>query len=250
MDQNDWERLAIALAIVVLAVLLARLVDRALIRHLDLPPEALTRYRVLRRSITAVVITVGVLSALLVIPEIRAVAGALLASSAVLALVIGMAARSTLANFIAGILIAFTQPLRLGDEVEVADAEGTVEEIALTYTTIRTPGGARFFVPNEKLASETIRNSTIGASEHLAQVTVPVPLASDLDRVLAAVEDEAQTATGSEEKRAVATVTEFETTGPTAVVTVEAWAPRGQVANLSSKLRVAIHRRLRAEGLL
>lgn len=250
MDQNDWERLAIALGIVVLAVLLARLVDRALLRRLNLPPEALTRYRVLRRSITAVVITVGVLSALLVIPEIRAAAAALLASSAVLALVIGMAARSTLANFIAGILIAFTQPLRLGDEVEVADAEGTVEEIALTYTTIRTPGGARFFVPNEKLASETIRNSTIGISEHLAQVTVPVPLASDLDRVLAAVEDEAQTATGSEEKRAVATVTEFETTGPTAVVTVEAWAPRGQVANLSSTLRVAIHRRLRAEGLL
>lgn len=250
MDQNDWERLAIALGIVVLAVLLARLVDRALIRRLNLPPEALTRYRVLRRSITAVVITVGVLSALLVIPEIRAVAGALLASSAVLALVIGMAARSTLANFIAGLMIAFTQPLRLGDEVEVADAEGTVEEISLTYTTIRTPGGARFFVPNEKLASETIRNSTIGVSEHLAQVTVPVPLASDLDRVLAAVEDEAQTATGSEEKRAVATVTEFEMTGPSAIVTVEAWAPRGQVANLSAKLRVAIHRRLRAEGLL
>ena len=250
MDQNDWERLAIALGIVVLAVLLARLVDRALIRRLNLPPEALTRYRVLRRSITAVVITVGVLSALLVIPEIRAVAGALLASSAVLALVIGMAARSTLANFIAGLMIAFTQPLRLGDEVEVADAEGTVEEISLTYTTIRTPGGARFFVPNEKLASETIRNSTIGVSEHLAQVTVPVPLASDLDRVLAAVEDEAQAATGSEEKRAVATVTEFETTGPSAVVTVEAWAPRGQVANLSAKLRIAIHRRLRAEGLL
>ena len=250
MDQTDWERLAIALGIVVLAVLLARLVDRALIRRLNLPPESLTRYRVLRRSITAVVITVGVLSALLVIPEIRAVAGGLLASSAVLALVIGMAARSTLANFIAGLMIAFTQPLRLGDEVEVADASGTVEEIALTYTTIRTPGGARFFVPNERLASETIRNSTIGVSEHLAQVTVPVPLASDLDRVLAAVEDEAQTATGSEEKRAVATVTEFETAGPSAVVTVEAWVPRGQVANLSSKLRVSIHRRLRAEGLL
>jgi len=205
---------------------------------------------VLRRSITAALITIGVLSALLVIPEIRAVAGGLLASSAVLALVLGLAARSTLGNFIAGLMIAFTQPLRIGDEVEVAGAEGAVEEIALTYTTIRTPGGARFFVPNERLASETIRNSTIGVSEHLAQVTVPVPLASDLDRVLAAVEDEAKTATGSEEKRAVATVTEFETTGPSAIVTVEAWAPRGQVARLSSQLRLAVHRRLRAEGVL
>jgi small-conductance mechanosensitive channel len=250
VDQQDWQRLAIACGIVILALLLARLVDRALIRRLNLPPEALTRYRVLRRSITAAVVTVGVLSALLIIPEVRAVAGGLLASSAVIALVLGLAAHSTLGNFVAGLMIAFTQPLRIGDEVEVAGAGGTVEEIALTYTTIRTPGGARFFVPNEKLASETIRNSTIGVSEHLAQVTVPVPLASDLDRVLAAVEDEAQAATGSEEKRAVATVTEFETTGPSAVVTVEAWAPRGQVANLSAKLRIAIHRRLRAEGLL
>jgi small-conductance mechanosensitive channel len=250
VDQQDWQRLAIACGIVILALLLARLVDRALIRRLNLPPEALTRYRVLRRSITAALVTVGVLSALLIIPEVRAVAGGLLASSAVIALVLGLAAHSTLGNFVAGLMIAFTQPLRIGDEVEVADAGGTVEEIALTYTTIRTPGGARFFVPNEKLASETIRNSTIGVSEHLAQVTVPVPLASDLDRVLAAVEDEAQAATGSEEKRAVATVTEFETTGPSAVVTVEAWAPRGQVANLSAELRIAIHRRLRAEGLL
>jgi small-conductance mechanosensitive channel len=250
VDQKDWQRLAIAFGIVILALLLARLVDRALIRRLNLPPEALTRYAVLRRSITAALITIGVLSALLVIPEIRAVAGGLLASSAVLALVLGLAARSTLGNFIAGLMIAFTQPLRIGDEVEVAGAEGAVEEIALTYTTIRTPGGARFFVPNERLASETIRNSTIGVSEHLAQVTVPVPLASDLDRVLAAVEDEAKTATGSEEKRAVATVTEFETTGPSAIVTVEAWAPRGQVARLSSQLRLAVHRRLRAEGVL
>jgi len=250
VDQKDWQRLAIAFGIVILALLLARLVDRALIRRLNLPPEALTRYAVLRRSITAALITIGVLSALLVIPEIRAVAGGLLASSAVLALVLGLAARSTLGNFIAGLMIAFTQPLRIGDEVEVAGAEGAVEEIALTYTTIRTPGGARFFVPNERLASETIRNSTIGVSEHLAQVTVPVPLASDLDRVLAAVEDEAKTATGSEEKRAVATVTEFETTGPSAIVTVEAWAPRGHVARLSSQLRLAIHRRLRAEGVL
>jgi small-conductance mechanosensitive channel len=250
VDQQDWQRLAIAVAIVLLALLLAWLVDRALMRRLNLPPEALTRYRVLRRSIRAILLTIGVLSALLVIPEVRAVAGGLLASSAVLALVIGMAARSTLANFVAGLLIAFTQPLRLGDEVEVAGAEGAVEEITLTYTTIRTPGGARFFVPNEKLASETIRNSTIGASEHLAQVRVPVPLASDLDRVLAAVEEEAQTATGAEEEHAVASVTEFETTGPTAVVTVEAWAPRGQVARVSSQLRLAIHRRLRAEGVL
>ena len=84
------------------------------------PPAAATRYRVLRRSIFATIIFVGVLSALLVIPQVRAVAAAILASSAVIGLVIGFAAQRTIGNFIAGLLIAFTQPLRLGDEVEIA----------------------------------------------------------------------------------------------------------------------------------
>ena len=59
------------------------------------------------------------LSALLVIPQVRAVAGGILASSAVIGLVVGFAAQRTIGNFIAGILIAFAQPLRLGDYVEI-----------------------------------------------------------------------------------------------------------------------------------
>ena len=91
----------------------------------------------------------------------RAVAGGILASSAVVGLVIGLAAQRTLGNFIAGILIALTQPVRLGDEIEIEGAAGIVEEIGLTYTWIRAPGDDRFAIPNEKLASETIRNKTI-----------------------------------------------------------------------------------------
>jgi small-conductance mechanosensitive channel len=248
VDSQEWKRVAVAVALILVAVVAARLVDRALIRRIRLTPEQLTRYRVLRRSITAVIVAIGVLSALLVVPEVRAAAGGILASSAVLGLVIGLAARTTIANFVAGILLAFTQPLRIGDEVEVAGAQGTVEEIALTYTTIRTPGGARFFVPNEKLASETIRNATAGTEEHLARITVPVPLASDLDRVLALVEEEARTASHVEEKRAIATISQFETAGQ-AIVTVEAWAPRGQVGAVEAEVRQSVHRRLRAEGV-
>ena len=249
MTTDDWRRIAVAGVVVVAAFLVARVADRALTRRLRLTPEALTRYRVLRRSLAATIVTLGILSALLVIPEVRAVAGGVLASSAVAALVLGMAARSTLANFVAGVMIAFTQPLRLGDEVEVGEAAGTVEEIALTYTTIRTPGGARFYIPNEKLASDTIRNATIAGAEHLAQVRVPVPLASDLERVVTFIEDEARSITGPREKEPVANVTDFETAGQAAVVTLEAWAPPGDAAALEAQLRRAVHRRLRAEGV-
>ena len=80
------------------------------------------------------IVFVGVLSALLVIPDVRALAGGVLASSAVIGLVSGFASQSTISNVVAGILIAVTQPLRLGDEVEVEGDRGIVEEIGLTYT--------------------------------------------------------------------------------------------------------------------
>ena len=248
MSGEGWERAAVAAAVVVAAIVAAKVVDRALARRLRLPPEALTRYRVVRRSVTAAIVALGILSALLVVPAVRAAAGGVLASSAVVGLVVGLAARSTLANFVAGIMIAFTQPLRLGDEVEAAGAAGTVEEIALTYTTIRGAGGARFYVPNEKLASDTIRNATIAGAEHLARVRVPVPLASDLERVLFLAEDEARAATGSPERQPTATVTDFQEPG-TAIVTIEAWTTAETVTAAESAIRRAVHRRLRDEGV-
>ena len=159
-----WHRIAIVAAVLFVTALVARLIDRRIARR-DLQPEAATRYRILRRSVTTAVVTVGLLSALLVIPQVRAVAGGLLASSAVLGIVIGFASQRTIGNAVAGLLIAFAQPLRLGDRVSVDGSEGIVEEIRLTYTFIRMDDGATLVIPNEKLASDTIVNFTIRGSE-------------------------------------------------------------------------------------
>jgi small-conductance mechanosensitive channel len=111
-----WERAIIAAVVIIGAIVLAKVVDLAM-RRVELEAGAETRYRVLRRAVMAFIVTVAVLSALLVFPQVRAVAGALLASGAVVAIVVGFASQRTLGNFVAGILIAFTQPLRLGDRV-------------------------------------------------------------------------------------------------------------------------------------
>ena len=103
--------------------MVAKFVDWRISRR-NLPPEIVTRYRVLRRTIFAAIVFLGVMSALLVIPQVRAVAGGVLASGAVLALVIGFASQRTIGNFVAGILIAISQPLRIGDEVEVQGTRG------------------------------------------------------------------------------------------------------------------------------
>jgi len=241
MLSMDWVRVIVAAAVVVVALLAARLIDRRMARR-KLAPESMTRYRVLRRSITATVVTVGVLSALLVIPQVRAVAGAILASGAVIGLVVGFAAQKTLGNFIAGILIAFAQPLRIGDQVEVDGTDGVVEEIGLTYTFIRMRTGARLVIPNEKLASDTIKNASIVSREKLAQVTIKVPLDKDLsaavDALRVLVEDS---------PRGAVLLSEL---GDQATITVRAGAEDAVAAErLESDLRLHAHERLRAAGV-
>src|SRR6184192_2907607 len=177
-----WQRLVIVGVVMFATTVVARLIDRRIARR-DLPPEAITRYRVLRRSVTTTILFIGLLSALLVIPQVRAVAGGLLASSAVVGIVVGFASQRTLGNFVAGLLIAFTQPLRLGDDVVVEDTPGVVEEIGLIYTFVRTEDGDRLVIPNEKLASDTIRNSTIRSREKVAEITIQVPLGRDVGAI-------------------------------------------------------------------
>jgi small-conductance mechanosensitive channel len=227
---------------VVLTVLVAELVDRALARR-QLDPKAITRYRVLRRSIRFGIVFIGVLSALLVIPAVRAVAGGLLASSAVVGIVVGFAARGTIANVIAGVMIAFTQPLRLGDLIETCGQEGVVEEIDLIYTFIRLDDGSRLVVPNEKLASDTIRNSSIRRQEAVAQISAQVPLGLDLEQLLADLE---HTLAGERELEVF--VSEL---ADKATVSVRASADDARSAErLERRLRLATQSRLRAQGVV
>jgi len=235
-----WHRLVIVGAVLVVTGVVARLIDRRIARR-DLAPGAATRYRVLRRSISTALVMIGLLSALLVIPQVRAVAGALLASSAVLGIVIGFASQRTIGNFVAGLLIAFTQPIRLGDRVELEDTAGTVEEIGLTYTFIRTDG-TRLVIPNEKLASDTIRNSTIVSREKVAEITLQVPLGKDLRAVVELLRE----AVAAESAPEVA-VTALDGTA-TIVVRAAAEGPI-EAERLESELRLRAHDRLRAAGV-
>jgi small-conductance mechanosensitive channel len=237
---EPWERLLVVGIVLVATFVAVRLIDRW-IMGVDRSPEAMTRYRVLRRTISAGIVTVGVLSALLVIPQVRAVAGALLASSAVIGLVIGFAAQRTLGNFVAGLMIATTQPLRLGDWVEVGGVSGAVEEITLMYTYIRTEDNGRLVIPNEKLASDTIRNSTIRSAAKYAEVTVQLPPSADLRPLVEALREEAP---GERDEVFVSSLDGSPT------LTLRAWTESEPAAEqLERDLRLRVHTRLRELGI-
>jgi small-conductance mechanosensitive channel len=232
-----WHRLIVVGVVLLLTIAVARVIDRRIARR-ELSSEAMTRYRVLRRSVATAIMVIGILSALLVIPQVRAVAGGLLASSAVLGIVVGFASQRTLGNFVAGLLIAFTQPVRLGDVVTVESTEGVVEEIGLIYTFVKTGNGDRLVIPNEKLASDTIRNATIRSREKVAEITVQVPLSADLGAVV----DRLRQSTDAE-------VFVNDLAGNASVVLRKPTESDEEAVLVERELRLHAHGALRAEGL-
>jgi small-conductance mechanosensitive channel len=234
----DWGRLITVAIVIAVTVTVAKLVDMQMAKR-ELAPGSVTRYRVLRRSIMGAIVFVGILTALLVIPQVRAIAGGLLASSAIIGLVIGLAAQRTLSNFVAGVMIGLAQPIRIGDRVAVNEGEGVVEEIGLVYTRIRQDDQTRLVIPNERLAADTIKNSTIASRETLAEVNVPVPRDKDLQEVV----DLLRAETNPTELLVTALDAE-------AIVTLRSWAENeAEARRLESYLRLRAQSRLRAAGV-
>jgi small-conductance mechanosensitive channel len=196
-SSDDWIGAGVAIAI---AFLVAHFVDRAiakrgatvgeLVTRGELSPAAQTRLSLIRRLVFAAIVLIGLFFAALKIPEASKIATGLLASSAVLGLVIGFAARQTLANAIAGILLAITQPIRIGDLVTFEEETGVVEDMKLTYTYIRLADGRRLIVPNERLAESSVLNHTIIDQRVEVEVSVWLPPDADLELAMKLIADE------------------------------------------------------------
>jgi small-conductance mechanosensitive channel len=114
---------------------------------------------------------------------LRTLGTTLLASAGVLGVIVGVAARSTFANAVAGVQIAFTQPIRVGDVINVRGETGEVEDISLTYTFIKTGDNRRLAIPNDVLSSEMIRNYSLRDPVSLASAQFVVGYQARLDQV-------------------------------------------------------------------
>src|SRR5215217_8686149 len=172
---------AILIAIVVDRLLLGRAV-RATIRMDtgELSREARTRLRLMRRLLFLAIILIGVALALSQFTSIKRFATGVLASTAVLGIIIGFAGRQVIANLVSGVMLAITQPIRIGDLVSIGDeVHGRVTDIALTYTSVDAGDGSLIVVPNEKVATDVVVNHSAGNSA--APVTVDAWLRPDAD---------------------------------------------------------------------
>jgi hypothetical protein len=120
-------------------------------------------------------------------------ASALFASTAVVAVVIGLAAQGTLSNVVAGIVLAFSQPIRLGDRVSIDGQAGVVEEIGLSYSRLRSDDGTSIEFPNALLAQKAIVSSTLRGGGEVVRVRAAI-VPGDWERASAVLRERAHDA--------------------------------------------------------
>jgi small-conductance mechanosensitive channel len=191
-DSNgDWITAVITLAV---ALVVAFAIDRFVIGRatrvaarmgdggMTVSRTAQTRLRLVRRLVFVAIVVIGIGLALTQLPRFDRFAAGLLASSAVIGLVLGFAAQKILANPLAGILIAISQPIRIGDTVTIAEETGRVADLTLSHTFINTGDGRLVIVPNEVVVTNVVVNRSTGDLSAPAAASIWLPPDADLER--------------------------------------------------------------------
>ncbi len=147
-----------ALAVVVVALLIARGLRRATMRVLARNRAQANVTILLGNLAQVLVIVVGILGVLAIYT--RDAFGWILTSFSVLGIVVGLSLQDILKNFFAGIWVLVERPFRIGDTIEVSGQTGVVEEIAFRTTMLRTADGSEAIVPNSIFMTASIVNLT------------------------------------------------------------------------------------------
>jgi small-conductance mechanosensitive channel len=197
--QENGDEISAGITLVV-TILIAFLVDRLVIgrgvraaekSETGVSRTTQTRLRVVRRLVFVSIFVIGIALALSQFAEIKRLATGILASGAVIGLVAGFAARQPLGNMAAGVMLAITQPIRIGDRISFEDVTGRVDDLSLSYTYIDPGDGNLVVVPNEKIVSGTVYNHSTGDRAAPITAIAWLPADADVGRAIEVVKAEA-----------------------------------------------------------
>lgn len=193
MEQSFWDQYGDAVgaaATIAVTLAVAFAVDRTVLAQatkvagrvgdVGARRAAQTRLRVVRRLTYVVILLIGAFLALSQFTNLEKLATGLLASSAVLGIVLGLAARQVLGNPVAGVLLAFTQPIRIGDSITIEGVTGRVVDLTLSYTYVDPGDGRLMIVPNEQVVTSTVFNHSTGNRDAPAAASIWLPPGADV----------------------------------------------------------------------
>ena len=171
----------IAIVVIVGFYLLAKLAKRVATNVFPRISHNRAVNNLLENIVFLIVVLIGIFTALGILNLDKTVTS-LLAGAGVLGLALGFAFQEIAANFIAGIFIAFRKPYSVGDIVEIDDYFGTVDNINMRVTYIRTPQGLSAIIPNKKMFTDPLINYT-NTPDRRMDLSVGVSYGDDLREV-------------------------------------------------------------------
>ncbi|MCA8901528.1 MAG: mechanosensitive ion channel family protein [Hyphomonas sp.] len=148
-----------------------------------------TRLDVVRRIWIVLAGIVTVAAALTVIPGVRQIGVSLFASAGIAGIAIGLAARPMLGNLVAGLQIAFTQPIRIEDAVVLENEWGWIEEIGLFYVVVRLWDWRRLVVPLSYFIEKPFQNWTRQSASIIGSVFWSVDYRAPIGEIRSKLED-------------------------------------------------------------
>ncbi len=187
-----------ALAVVFAAMVASKIVNSFIVRRLKRIAKSkkikvdVTRFRIAENLVSLIIYTLAVIFIVYSIPELKSLSFSLLAGVGFAAIVIGFAAQEVVSNLLSGVLIAIFQPFRVGDRMMFEGEFGTVEDITLRHTVIKTWKNIRLVVPNSAINKATITNYSLKEEKILETLEIGISYDSDIDRARKIMLEEAK----------------------------------------------------------
>ena len=149
-----------------------------------------TQAQVLRRLTQSIIVVVGVVAIIGTFEVARQAMTTVLASAGVISVIAGLAAQQTLGNVFAGLQLAFTDAIRVGDVVVAGDKKetGSVEEITLSYVVVRIWDERRLIIPCRYFTQTPFENWTRRAAAQLGTVELKLDWSAPMTLIRTKVE--------------------------------------------------------------
>lgn len=195
MDKQ-WEQVAFAIIVLVVAFLVGRIVRfvvgrffKAAARKLKVDP---TRYNFFKNASDFIIFLIAIIIIFRSVPSFRLFGNTLLTGAGILAAIVGFASQQAFSNIISGIFLVIFKPFSVGDRVKIGQLyNGDVEDITLRHVVIKDFENKRIVIPNTVISNEVIVNSTITDEKICVFVELGISLEANIDTAQTIIQQEA-----------------------------------------------------------
>ena len=185
--------IVVILTVAVIALRISRRLLNTMIEH-ELKEEEpdTTQLKFLKNSLQFIIYTIAIILVINTIPPLKRLGTALFAGAGILAAIIGFASQQAFSNIIGGIFIILFKPFSVGDTIETNGHTGKVTNITLRHVVIKDLENRRIIVPNSKMSTEKIINSTIHDEKICKHINFSISYNSDIDKAMQIIAEEVQ----------------------------------------------------------